>query len=79
MGVVKPRPQPESQPRPEEAQSQSKKPNLVQFALTSGLEQNMPADAVLTEEGANEVRQVAHVKGSVLTCPVVSSQFRPLR
>ena len=79
MGVVKPRPQPESQPRPEEAQSQPKKPNLVQFALTSGLEQNMPADAVLTEEGANEVRQVARVKGSVLTCPVVSSRFRPLR
>jgi metal transporter CNNM len=75
MGVVKPRPQPESQPRPEEAQSQPKKPNLVQFALTSGLEQNMPADAVLTEEGANEVRQVACVKGSVLTCPVVSSRF----
>ena len=79
MGVVKPRPQPESQPRSEEAQSQPKKPNLVQFALTSGLEQNMPADAVLTEEGANDVRQGVRVKSSVLTCPVVSSRFRPLR
>ncbi len=52
MGVVQPRPQPE----PEPAQSHPKRPSLVQFALTPGLEQNMPADAVLAKEGANEVR-----------------------
>ena len=75
MGVVKPGSQPESEPRPDEAQSQPKRSNLVQFALTPGLEQNMPADAVLTEEGANEVSKVACVEDSVLTCPVVSSWF----
>jgi metal transporter CNNM len=52
MGVIQPRPQPE----PEPAQSHPKRPSLVQFALTPGLEQNMPADAVLAKEGANEVR-----------------------
>ena len=55
MGVVKPRFQPESEPTPEDSQPQSKRTSLVQFALTPGLEQSMPADAVLAEEGAKEV------------------------
>ena len=55
MGVIKPRLQSESEPRPEDGQAQSKRASLVQFALTPGLEQSMPADAVLAEEGAKEV------------------------
>jgi metal transporter CNNM len=55
MGTIKPSLQPESEPRPEDGQSQSKRASLVQFALTPGLEQSMPADAVLAEEGAKEV------------------------
>ncbi len=55
MGNVKPSLQSESQPRPEDGQSQLKRASLVQFALTPGLEQSMPADAVLAEEGAKEV------------------------
>ena len=55
MGIVKPSLQPESEPRPEDGQSQSKGASLVQFALTPGREQSMPADAVLAEEGAKEV------------------------
>ena len=58
MGVVKPGSQTESESKLEGGQSQSKKANLVQFALTPGLEQSMPADAVLTEEGANEVSRL---------------------
>ncbi|KAN0124199.1 DUF21 domain containing protein [Russula decolorans] len=54
MGIVKPSLQPESEPRPEDSQSQSKRASLVQFALMPGLEQSMPADAVLAEEGAKE-------------------------
>lgn len=55
MGIVKPSLQPESEPRPEDGQAQSKKASLVQFAMTPGREQSMPADAVLAEEGAKEV------------------------
>jgi metal transporter CNNM len=55
MGVVKPGPNSESESGQEGGQSHAKGPSLVQFALTPGLEQNMPADAVLAEEGANEV------------------------
>ena len=55
MGTVKPEPQPEIEPRPQGGQSYSKKGSLVQFALTPGLEQSMPADAVLAKEDANEV------------------------
>ena len=55
MGIVKPSLRPESEPRPEDGQSLSKRASLVQFALTPGLEQSMPADAVLAEEGAKEV------------------------
>ncbi|KAI0253175.1 hypothetical protein BJV78DRAFT_1197272 [Lactifluus subvellereus] len=54
MGTVKPEPQPEIEPRPQGGQSYSKKGSLVQFALTPGLEQSMPADAVLAKEDANE-------------------------
>ncbi|KAH9987909.1 hypothetical protein BJV74DRAFT_963704 [Russula compacta] len=54
MGVVKPGSQTESESKLEGGQSQSKKASLVQFAMTPGLEQSMPADAVLTKEGANE-------------------------
>jgi metal transporter CNNM len=75
MGVVKPELCSESEPRSEDVQSQSKRPNLVQFALTPGLEQNMPADAVLAKEGANEVSNVIHVGGSVLMFPLVSSRL----
>jgi metal transporter CNNM len=64
MGVVKP--EPHSEPRPEGVQLQMKRPNLVQFALTPGLEQNMPADAVLAKEGANEVSKVIRVEDLVL-------------
>jgi metal transporter CNNM len=56
MGIVKP--QPESEPRPEDGQSPSKRASLVHFALTPGLEQSMPADAVLAEEGAKEVSTI---------------------
>lgn len=56
MGIVKPRLQPE--PGPEDGQQQSKRANLVQFALAPGLEQSMPADAVLAEEGAKEVSKM---------------------
>ncbi|KAI0296079.1 hypothetical protein B0F90DRAFT_1636896 [Multifurca ochricompacta] len=49
MATVKSDPEPGSEP-----QSQLKRGNLVQFALTPGLEQSMPADAVLAKEGANE-------------------------
>lgn len=66
LGVVKPEPHSGSEPNPEDIHSQPKRPNLAQFALTPGLEQNMPADAVLAKEGANEVSQVISVKGSVL-------------
>jgi metal transporter CNNM len=55
MGVVEPRLQAESEPRQEDGQPQSKRASIVQFALMPGLEQSMPADAVLAEEGANEV------------------------
>ena len=55
MGIVKPSLQPESEPRPEDGKSQPTRASLVQFALTPGLEQSMPADAVLAEEGAKEV------------------------
>ena len=58
LGNVKPSLQPESEPRPEEGQSQLKRASLVHFALTPGLEQSMPADAVLAEEGAKEVSTI---------------------
>ncbi|KAI9510981.1 hypothetical protein F5148DRAFT_1281343 [Russula earlei] len=54
MGVVEPGPQPESETRPEVLQPSSKRASLVQLAFAPGLEQSMPADAVLAEEGANE-------------------------
>jgi len=78
MGVVKPEPRSESEPRSEDVQSQPKRPNLVQFALTPGLEQNMPADAVLAKEGANEVSNVIRVWAESRTradfFPLVSSR-----
>ncbi len=58
MGIVKSSLQPEFEPRPEDGQPQSKGASLVQFALTPGLEQSMPADAVLAEEGAKEVSEM---------------------
>jgi metal transporter CNNM len=60
MGVAKPTPRPESESglELEGAQLHPKRPNLVQFALAPGLEQNMPADAVLAKEGANDVGEV---------------------
>jgi metal transporter CNNM len=76
MGIIKPEPHSESEPRPEDVQSPSKRPNLVQFALTPGLEQSMPADAVLTKEGANEVSKLTSVEDTVLIFfPLVSSRF----
>jgi hypothetical protein len=56
MGVVKIQPKPEL--GPEDGQQQSKRASLVQFALAPGLEQSMPADAVLAEEGAKEVSKM---------------------
>jgi metal transporter CNNM len=55
MGTIKPESQPEIEPRPQGGQSQPKKGSIVQFAFAPGLEQSMPADAVLAKEGANEV------------------------
>jgi metal transporter CNNM len=68
MGTIKPEPQPEIEPRPQGGQSYSKKGNIVQFAFTPGLEQSMPADAVLAKEGANEVStRICDVQDAVLT------------
>ena len=55
MGTIKPETQPEIEPRPQGGQSHPKKGSIVQFAFAPGLEQSMPADAVLAKEGANEV------------------------
>lgn len=54
MGSVKPEQEVESEREPQGSPSQSKKGSFVQFALNPGLEQSMPADAVLAKEGAND-------------------------
>ncbi|KAI9455801.1 DUF21-domain-containing protein [Lactarius psammicola] len=54
MGTVKHEQEVESEREVQDNPSQSKKGGFVQFALNPGLEQSMPADAVLAKEGANE-------------------------
>ncbi|KAI0259761.1 hypothetical protein BC834DRAFT_974002 [Gloeopeniophorella convolvens] len=56
MGTVhhEPKPEPESAPGVQGSQPRSKKDSLVQLAFAPGLEQSMPADAVLGKEGADE-------------------------
>jgi len=54
MGTVKH----ESEREPQNNPFQPKKGSFVQFALAPGLEQSMPADAVLAKEGANEVSKI---------------------
>jgi metal transporter CNNM len=73
MGTTKLEPQPEIEPRPQGGQPSSKKGSIVQFSFTPGLEQSMPADAVLAEEGANEVSTtICSVHNSILS---VAAQF----
>ena len=62
MGVVEDKQEIESEREMPSSPPQSKKGNFVQFAFTSGLEQSMPADAVLAKEGANEVSIIIVVK-----------------
>ena len=59
MGVVKSAPQPESETSLEVEQPPSKRASRVQLALAPGLEQSMPADAVLAKEGADEVSEIS--------------------
>lgn len=62
MGTVKPEQEVESERELQGILSQSKKAGFVQFALNTGLEQSMPADAVLAKEGANDVSKIVVVK-----------------
>jgi hypothetical protein len=62
MGTVKPEQEVESEREPQGSPSQSKKGSFVQFALNPGLEQSMPADAVLAKEDANDVSKIIVVK-----------------
>jgi len=55
MGTVKHKEEVESEREIQGSPSQLKKGSFVQFA---GLEQSMPADAVLAKEGANEVSKI---------------------
>ena len=61
MGTVKPEQEVESERELQGIPSQSKKASFVQFALNTGLEQSMPADAVLAKEGANDVSKIVVV------------------
>ena len=61
MGTVKPEQEVESERELQGILSQSKKAGFVQFALNTGLEQSMPADAVLAKEGANDVSKIVVV------------------
>ena len=61
MGTVKPEQEVESERELQGILSQSKKAGFVQFALNTGLEQSMPADAVLAKEGANDVSKTVVV------------------
>ena len=61
MGTVKPEQEVESERELQGIPSQSKKAGFVQFALNTGLEQSMPADAVLAKEGANDVSKIVVV------------------
>jgi metal transporter CNNM len=67
MGSVKPEQEVESEREPQGSPSQSKKGSFVQFALNPGLEQSMPADAVLAKEGANDVSKIMSLKYLFLT------------
>jgi metal transporter CNNM len=67
MGAVKHKQEVVSEREMQSNPTQSKKGNFVQFALSSGLEQSMPADAVLAKEGANEVSIIIVVESLLLT------------
>ncbi|KAF8267101.1 hypothetical protein EI94DRAFT_1830295 [Lactarius quietus] len=54
MGTVKLEQEVESERETQGSASHTKKGSFVQFALTPGLEQSMPADAVLAKESAND-------------------------
>ena len=58
MGTVKHEQEVESERETQGSSSQPKRGSFVQFALNPGLEQSMPADAVLAKEGANEVSKL---------------------